>query len=255
MSRKAHLAAKVLCPLWRLLPRARGQRVLTYHAIGSKIPGDHLGLHSVTPAQFDEHMAALARLRDKGSLRVGPLNAPQTDVAITFDDGYRDTREIAGPILERHGFPFTIFITVGFARLWMQGDDALYLREADIAELARDANVSIGAHGVSHRRLTTLDDVSLREELRESKAWLEDITKSSVTKMSYPHGSVDARVREAVKNAGFTHAWTSQFAANVTSTNERMLHRIAIWSTDDDRVLLQKIRGDWDWMGLYKRPK
>lgn len=43
-------------------------------------------------------------------------------VVITFDDGYRDLADHALPILERHGAPFTAYVTAGFAdhdaRLW-----------------------------------------------------------------------------------------------------------------------------------------
>ena len=42
--------------------------------------------------------------------------------ALTFDDGYRDTRDIALPLLERHGAPATVFFAPGLiertARLW-----------------------------------------------------------------------------------------------------------------------------------------
>ena len=42
--------------------------------------------------------------------------------ALTFDDGYRDTRDIALPILERHGAPATVYFATGLiertARLW-----------------------------------------------------------------------------------------------------------------------------------------
>ena len=43
-------------------------------------------------------------------------------VALTFDDGYRDNRDYALPVMRRHNAPFTLFVTTGFAdrtgRLW-----------------------------------------------------------------------------------------------------------------------------------------
>jgi peptidoglycan/xylan/chitin deacetylase (PgdA/CDA1 family) len=43
-------------------------------------------------------------------------------VALTFDDGYRDNLDHAWPVLAKHGAPWTLFVTPGFAersaRLW-----------------------------------------------------------------------------------------------------------------------------------------
>ncbi|KRE07508.1 polysaccharide deacetylase [Bosea sp. Root381] len=53
------------------------------------------------------------------------LSAPRDGrffVALTFDDGYRDNVEHAWPVLAKHGAPWTLFVTTGFAdrtaRLW-----------------------------------------------------------------------------------------------------------------------------------------
>ncbi len=60
--------------------------------------------------------AALAELRDGATTSASPF------AVLTFDDGYRDNLVHALPVLEKHGAPFTLFITTGFAersaRLW-----------------------------------------------------------------------------------------------------------------------------------------
>jgi peptidoglycan/xylan/chitin deacetylase (PgdA/CDA1 family) len=83
-------------------------------------------LLEVTPAFLD---AALGRIAAAGIEFVDLAEAGRRLVhggkpfaALTFDDGYRDTRDEALPVLERHGAPATVFFAIGFiertARLW-----------------------------------------------------------------------------------------------------------------------------------------
>src|SRR5690606_17426228 len=75
---------------------------------------------------------AIVQLRGEGydfvSLTEIPdrLRTPATRpfAAFTLDDGYRNNAEHALPVFERHGVPFTIFVTRGFAErthsLWWE---------------------------------------------------------------------------------------------------------------------------------------
>jgi len=83
-------------------------------------------LLEITPEFLD---AVLARLNALGftivsldeALKTG-RRAERPFAVLTFDDGYKDTRDFALPILERHQAPFTMFVATGFAertaRLW-----------------------------------------------------------------------------------------------------------------------------------------
>jgi peptidoglycan/xylan/chitin deacetylase (PgdA/CDA1 family) len=83
-------------------------------------------LLEVTPAFFD---AALSLIAARGFDLVTLAEAARRlkeggppFAALTFDDGYRDTRDLALPILERHKAPATVFFAPGLiertARLW-----------------------------------------------------------------------------------------------------------------------------------------
>ncbi len=87
--------------------------VLLYHRVQSGDPDPH-GI-AVSPEAFDEQTAWLA-----SRCAVLPLDElvegararrlPPRAVAITFDDGYLDTLEMAAPCLSRHRLPATCFV-------------------------------------------------------------------------------------------------------------------------------------------------
>ncbi|TCR65406.1 polysaccharide deacetylase [Bosea sp. BK604] len=59
---------------------------------------------------------------DEALVRLSESKPGRFFVALTFDDGYRDNLDHAWPVLARHGAPWTLFVTPGFAertaRLW-----------------------------------------------------------------------------------------------------------------------------------------
>lgn len=115
-------------------PFTRGPgAILMLHRVADVAPQpagyDPNGGLTIAPAFLD---AVLGRVRALGfdivsmdeveaRLRDG-LDAEKPFVAVTFDDGYRDTLRAAAPILRRHGAPYTVYATPGFAdrsaRMW-----------------------------------------------------------------------------------------------------------------------------------------
>jgi peptidoglycan/xylan/chitin deacetylase (PgdA/CDA1 family) len=92
----------------------RGLIVLMYHSVGES-PLLHRGL-SVSAANFERQLEYLTRRFEIVSLaraveimrRGAPL--PESAVALTFDDGFRDNYETAFPILKKYRCPATVFV-------------------------------------------------------------------------------------------------------------------------------------------------
>ncbi|SFM71736.1 polysaccharide deacetylase family protein [Methylobacterium pseudosasicola] len=114
-----------------LAPAARGLGViLTFHHVSpDPVPAFAPNrLLSITPDFLDQTLRELdARGFDIIGLDAVPdrLAAPGYGppfAVLTFDDGYRDNVQHARPVLQRHGVPWTLFVTSGFAdqggRLW-----------------------------------------------------------------------------------------------------------------------------------------
>jgi peptidoglycan/xylan/chitin deacetylase (PgdA/CDA1 family) len=98
----------------------------------------------ITPAFFEAILIALRQNDfeivdlDTALERIAaPPARPQRRFAvITFDDGYRDNRDHALPILERYSAPFTLYVTTGFAErtahLWWRELELSVARATEI---------------------------------------------------------------------------------------------------------------------------
>ncbi|WP_105373251.1 polysaccharide deacetylase family protein [Neorhizobium huautlense] len=127
-----------------MFPNARGRgAIFTLHHVRPKKnrplqPSGHL---EVTPDFLSE---AIERLSAEGYEFIpladvpGRLTAPakQPFAAFTLDDGYKNNAEYALPVFARHGVPFTVFVTRGFAErthsMWWETLAELLGREREV---------------------------------------------------------------------------------------------------------------------------
>jgi peptidoglycan/xylan/chitin deacetylase (PgdA/CDA1 family) len=182
--------------------------------------------HATTPAWPDELSVdpdVLARqvrmLRDRGyaPVRFADLlaGARGRRVAVTFDDAYRSTYELAWPALRELGVPATVYAPVDFVGAsdpmsWPGIDDAAAGPHAaelccmtweQLGEL-HEAGWEVGSHTCSHPRLTECDGARLERELVASREAIAARIGACRT-IAYPYGDVDGRVMSAARRAGY----------------------------------------------------
>ncbi len=225
--------------------RPPGLRILNYHSVGGHAFEDTLGMFSISQLRFRSHIHLIANMEDCRIVPLQPLSLSQRwlQVAVTFDDGYRDNLRIAAPILVEHGIPFTVFVSTDFIKNLTNG----FLTPKELKELAGLSGVTIGAHGKSHRALTECNDIELKRELSSSKHYLEDLLGRSVSAVAYPFGAADIRVRDAARQFGYDLGVCTRYDINTPDRDPLMLCRYNIECDNTPRVLRQKLRGDWDW--------
>lgn len=232
-----------------------GLRILMYHSVGGQAYGDSLGNYTITPKKFAQHMDALRSFHGiSHGISIVPLGleaigGAQVNIAISFDDGYLDNLHCAAPILIERGMPFTVFVSSRFVREQQVG----FLNSKDLRELAELPGVRIGAHGKTHVPLAECDDLTLANELADSKMYLEDITGRPVSTMSYPYGIVDRRVRAAVASAGYRLAACSHIGMNQAGCDPLLLARTTLFGQDSVSFFRRKLAGCWDWYGYLQR--
>jgi peptidoglycan/xylan/chitin deacetylase (PgdA/CDA1 family) len=190
--------------------------VLMYHRVCADAewrPSEFVVTASTFRAQMRylaEHGYYTPRLSDV--LRAGG-KAPRgrrTPVLLTFDDGYRDNLENAVPVLREHGFTAAVFPVLDLSRRLNCWDQAPALRAPllDERELraVEDAGLELGSHTMTHPWLTRSGAAELADELARSREVLARVAARPLPVLAYPYGDVDARVKRAVLEAGYSAA-------------------------------------------------
>lgn len=88
-------------------------------------------------------------------------------------------------------------------------------------------SVEIGFHTRDHYLLPGLDDEALREAMHRGRADLEQVVGRPLRAIAYPHGSADARVAAAAREAGFEAGFTGERMAGAPDTDPLLLGRLA----------------------------
>ncbi|MEU3338994.1 polysaccharide deacetylase family protein [Streptomyces sp. NPDC006668] len=187
--------------------------ILMYHSVATA-PNDATRALSVAPEAFSEQMAMIGDLGlnpvDTAGLAAGwrtgrPL--PPRPVLITFDDGYEGVHRHALPVLAKHGFASTLFVSTGWIKgAYDTGGGLDTMLDWDqVRELAA-ADVEIGGHSHTHPQLDQLDDDRLRYELSRCREIVADELGTAPASFAYPYGYSSRRVREAVRESGYAQA-------------------------------------------------
>ncbi|MBD0744329.1 polysaccharide deacetylase [Streptomyces sp. CBMA152] len=187
--------------------------ILMYHAVGHRPARAAYGL-SVSPDAFADQMALLA---DRGFTPLTTAQLahawrtagalPLRPVLITFDDGYEGVHRHALPVLAKHGFASTLFVSTGWLRGAHEESGALdtMLDWDQVRELAA-AGTEIGGHSHTHPQLDQLPDDQLWFETLRCKEIVAEELGACPVSFAYPYGYSSRRVRRTVRAAGFTQA-------------------------------------------------
>jgi peptidoglycan/xylan/chitin deacetylase (PgdA/CDA1 family) len=224
--------------------------ILCYHAVSE----DWNSTLSVAPRALESQLEFLA---SKGYAGVTFSDAALEDhpgkvVAVTFDDGYSSVGEIARPILDRFGFPGTVFVPTRFMGTnqpmswpgidqWIGGphqNELMPMSWQDLRSLA-EAGWEVGSHTVSHPRLTTLGDLDRRQELVQSREQCGRMIGATCRSIAFPYGDCDLRVIEAAREAGYSAVATIPW--RLARSGRFVWPRTGVFHEDGQRVFRLKV--------------
>jgi peptidoglycan/xylan/chitin deacetylase (PgdA/CDA1 family) len=242
--------------------------VLMYHRIG---PTHNVRERRfcIPPDQFARHMYRLASLgmqacslKDFCGWLEQKTDLPDGSFLLTFDDGFLGVYEHAAAILEKLGWPATVFLVsklVGKTNEWckVENPDATaypLLAPEHIAAM-RKSGFTFQSHTRLHTDLTTLTGDGLAEALAGSRQDLEELLGEEVRYLAYPYGRHDDRVISATRAAGYYAAFSTQSGFNRRSADHYRVRRLDVYGTDTPGMLTRKIfygSNDGSWQQVFR---
>ena len=159
---------------------------------------------------------ALARLVESHTrIDLEPLGIPEAAPAVSWMDKQsvfsRVEAWVHADLEPRTGEVLRWCRSLGVNDRAVLDDDVLNWNELRV--LARDPLVTVGAHGVTHSRLSRLSDDGVRSELAEARTKIEQAIGRTVRHLAYPYGGPAAcgeREFRLAAEAGYVTAVTSR---------------------------------------------
>jgi peptidoglycan/xylan/chitin deacetylase (PgdA/CDA1 family) len=182
-----------------------------YHRLVTQAPDENKFDLCVTVKDFEQQLLWLKALGFTmvtfSDLIEKP--APAKPLMITFDDGYEDNYLNLFPLLKKHQVKVVAYL-LGDRSVrrneWdiPKGGPAVpLLTDAQVLEMAGSGFVEVGAHSMTHQRLTEVSLQEVRRQVEDSKKSLENLLGKPLLSFAYPYGSLNEAVKQAVREAGF----------------------------------------------------
>lgn len=184
---------------------------------------------------------------------------PARPIVLTFDDGYLDNYTNLLPLMRRYGYRGVLYLLGDFGVRYNQWDLAADPTEprADLMDAAQKhefvaAGWEIGAHTLSHPRLTTLPLPVAAAEIQRSKTNLETVLKTEIVSFAYPYGALDNAVKQAVRAAGFAFGVATDTGGLHLEDDRMQVFRINMFPHETTGSLFKKTS---TWYRRYYRWK
>lgn len=127
---------------------------------------------------------------------------PDRLVVLTFDDASKSHVQVAAPLLKKHGFGATFFVTEGFDVPTNKRD---YMTWEEIARLHRDG-FEIGNHTRDHKAPDSRDRTGTIDQLEAINARCQEHGIPRPVSFAYPGNVLDRDVLPLLRERGITFA-------------------------------------------------
>jgi hypothetical protein len=233
--------------------RRPGLFVLIYHRVGAGQGREmDMPLGRFTAQMRDLRGRADVVSLPDGLARIAEGPPTRDMVAVTFDDGYREVRSHAWPVLRDLAIPATVFLPTGF----IEGTSPAPIRPGgaergaapeplswdEVAEMAATGLLTVGSHSVTHTDFDRLSRDAAEEEAAASRQLLEQRTGAAVDVFAYPRAIV---AHEDVVGAHYGYAVAADGTKNPPggATAPLRLNRTPVRASDGMFFFRRRLEG------------
>ena len=161
----------------------------------------------------------------------------------------------ANSVIEREAFLESMSKALAVPKSVIPEEElALPLTWAEVQEMEKSGWVSFGAHTMHHPILAYLDDIQeVQHEVADCRTILEAQLGHPVRTFAYPIGQkehIGDIVIQAVKQAGYTWAFTTMYGYNTLQSDPYLLRRIEVDVSQHWLVMAAETAGLW---GVFTR--
>lgn len=207
---------------WKKLNHSLKLPILMYHSISSgndlRVPKKQI----VSELNYlkRHHYKTLTAAEATRALTTNTV--PQKKVVwITLDDAYKDNQKILATLKKNHQH-VTINAITGFTH------KSNHLSLSEMKALKASGHVDFASHTVDHLDLTTLTTTQQRQELVNSKKWLDKQLNQTTKVLCYPSGQANTTTHKLAKQAGYSLALTTNEGFATMSEGLYNLSRLRI---------------------------
>ena len=156
--------------------------------------------YGVSPLDLEQQIKFLLRNHSVVSLEEilayarGEIELDPNSIAITIDDGYKDTYDIFFTLAKIYNIPFTLFLTTD---LLVKSNLGNLPRptESMICAMFSSGLMEIGLHGHTHMHFdTAIKDHLWNDEVEKSSQYLKKLLGVAPKIVAYPSGRYDEKV-------------------------------------------------------------
>jgi peptidoglycan/xylan/chitin deacetylase (PgdA/CDA1 family) len=228
---------------WGLIRRRRpGDLViLLYHRVGA---GDR---EIDVPAHlFRRQMERLAE--GERAISIDRALVDGGGVVVSFDDGFADFHRNVLPVLVDLRIPAVLYLATGLV-----GEGPEALQWSQLEEAVSTGLVTVGSHTHNHADLSRATEAEAGEEMKRSKALIEDRLGGACRHFAYPWAVASPAAEVAARNlfdSAALDAWRTNRRGRI---DPYRLGRAPVLRNDGVRFFGAKARGMLDGEGLAYR--